>query len=40
MSESGDDAVVAVTGTLDGETSTEEVPLVRVDGAWMVAALG
>jgi hypothetical protein len=40
VSESGNDAVVAVTGTVDGETSTEEVPLRRVDGTWMVAALG
>jgi hypothetical protein len=40
VSESGNDAVVAVTGTVDGETSTEELPLTRVDGAWMVASLG
>jgi hypothetical protein len=40
VSESENDAVVAVTGTVDGETSTEEVPLRRVDGTWMVAALG
>jgi hypothetical protein len=38
--ESGNDAVVAVTGTVDGETSTEELPLTRVDGTWMVASLG
>lgn len=40
VSESGNDAVVAVTGTVDGETSTEELPLRRVDGTWMVASLG
>ena len=40
VSESGNDAVVAVTGTVDGETSTEELPLQRADGAWMVASLG
>ena len=39
VSESGDDAVVSVTATLDGETSTQELPLRRVDGDWKVASL-
>ena len=40
VSESGDEAVVAVTGTLDGETSTNELPLRRVDGDWLVLPSG
>jgi hypothetical protein len=39
VSETGDRAVVAVTATVDGETSTEEMPLQRVDGEWLVATL-
>jgi len=39
VSETGDQAVVAVTAMVDGEPSTEELPLRRVDGAWLVVSL-
>ena len=39
VSESGDEAVVEVTAVVEGETSSKELELQRVDGAWLISSL-